>query len=56
MPLQVRQVAGGVARNIAEGAARLLSGTDAVADVLLVSVIGDDAAGEALLASCSKQG
>ncbi len=45
---------GGVARNVAEGLAGLLAGTDVAVE--LVSAIGDDAAGTALVAHLAARG
>lgn len=53
-PATVTSSFGGVARNVAEGLARLLAGTDV--PVELVSAIGDDAAGAGLLAELRHTG
>ena len=61
VPGKIAQSAGGVARNIAENVALLCtaaggSGAAAVPLPLLVSVVGDDLPGKALLAHCAALG
>ena len=54
VPGSVKQLPGGVGRNIAEAATKLLAGSGR--EALLISVVGRDAAGDSLLASCSQLG
>ncbi|MDR6225092.1 carbohydrate kinase [Desmospora profundinema] len=49
-PVEVRQTFGGVARNIAENLAQLEM------DVALMTIVGQDREGEALLTECRRQG
>ena len=56
VPGHVTQSAGGVARNVAESLAMLLRSSGAAALPLLVSAVGDDLTGRALLQHCRSLG
>lgn len=54
VPGTVQQTPGGVARNIADAGTQLLAGSGHA--VLLMSVVGQDMAGDSLIASCRERG
>ena len=56
VPGHVVQLPGGVGRNIAEAAHLLQAAVQQAAAVLLISVLGQDTAADALLASFSQSG